>query len=194
MKYPFTKSNYALSKLAGQKIVLSYSDKLDVVVVNPTFMLGQYDSKPSSGKIILMGYKKKILFYPPGGKNFVHVEDAAKGVVSALEKGENAEIYLLAGDNLSYKEFFVKLSEETGQKTMYVKIPVFLLLLLGLAGSLMRFFKIKTNLSISNMKALCINNYFENKKAKDQLGIRFKPVETSINDAMGWFKRKNMIK
>jgi nucleoside-diphosphate-sugar epimerase len=88
---PFTSSFYAISKLRGQQAALAYSDKIDVVAVNPAFMLGPYDSKPGSGKIILLGYKRKIVFYPPGGKNFVHVQDVAKGVVSALEKGRNGE-------------------------------------------------------------------------------------------------------
>ena len=58
-------------------------------------MLGAYDTKPSSGKIILMGLNKKLLFHPPGGKNFVHVRDVAKGLISCLEKGKNGERFVL---------------------------------------------------------------------------------------------------
>ena len=194
IRYPFTKSNYALSKLRGQHIAFSYQDKLDVVVVNPTFMLGRYDSKPSSGQIIMMGYNKKFIFYPPGGKNFVHVKDVASGIINALENGRNGESYLLANENLSYLEFFRKLSDITHHKPVYVRIPVIILVFVGFIGSLMRFFGIKTNLSLTNMQAICINNYFDNKKAQEQLGLSFQSIENAIDDALDWFKQKKMIK
>lgn len=194
IKYPFTKSFYALSKLNAQQIVLSYQDKLDVVVVTPTFMLGGYDSKPSSGKIILMGYNKKVIFYPPGGKNFVHVIDVALGCIAALEKGNCGETYLLANENLSYLDFFKKLSKESNTNPLYIKIPKFALLFLGLVGSILRGLGLKTNLSVTNMQAICINNYFINNKARDELEISFQPIEKAILDALAWFKQQKMIK
>ncbi|NJK86741.1 MAG: hypothetical protein HC906_12975 [Bacteroidales bacterium] len=57
-----------------------------------------------------MFYGKKIAFIPPGGKNFVDVRDAAKAICNAIEKGRNGEKYLLAGKNLTYKDFIRKLS------------------------------------------------------------------------------------
>jgi nucleoside-diphosphate-sugar epimerase len=101
IKYPFSESYYALSKLSAQKLLLKASKKINVVVVNPTFMLGAFDSKPSSGRIILMGLKKFLLFYPPGGKNFIHVKDAAHGIINAIDKGKSGEAYLLANENIS---------------------------------------------------------------------------------------------
>ncbi|WP_435522940.1 NAD-dependent epimerase/dehydratase family protein [Chryseobacterium indoltheticum] len=68
MKAPFTKSFYAQSKWEAEQFLLNNSNGIKTIILNPTFMLGKYDSKPSSGKIILMGWKKKIVFYPPGGK------------------------------------------------------------------------------------------------------------------------------
>ena len=49
-------------------------------------MIGAYDSKPSSGKIIFWVWKKKLIFIRKEGRTFVHVEDAANGVVNAVEK------------------------------------------------------------------------------------------------------------
>src|SRR5690606_4411874 len=84
-KEPFASAWYAKSKLEGQNVALSAAtDEIGIVVVSPTFMIGPYDGKPSSGTIIQMGYGKRIVFYPPGGKNFVHVDDVARGTISAL--------------------------------------------------------------------------------------------------------------
>ncbi|TXI89975.1 MAG: NAD-dependent epimerase/dehydratase family protein, partial [Chryseobacterium sp.] len=142
--YPFTHSLYAQSKLEAEEYLLKNSKNTDVIIVNPTFMIGAYDSKPSSGKIIFWVWKKKLIFYPKGGKNFVHVEDAANGVVNAVEKGKNGEKYLLANENLSYREFFKKVNRITRQNPIMIPIPNKLLSFLGLIGDVLRKFKIKT--------------------------------------------------
>ena len=104
---PFTGCLYALSKIkAGELIDTAVSEGMDIVTISPTFMIGPYDYKPSSGRIINMALNKKVVFYPPGGKNFVHAADVARGVVNALEKGVAGDNYLMANENLSYRDFF----------------------------------------------------------------------------------------
>ena len=193
IKKPFTKSLYAKSKLEGQNIILGFKNKMKTVVVNPTFMLGAYDSKPSSGRIIFMGYKKKIIFFPPGGKNFINVKDAAIGTINALEYGTNGESYILANENLTYKAFFQKLSTSTRYTPVFIKLPKILLLIIGLFGELLRLFRIRSSISLTNMQILCINNYYNNKKAKKELGLDFKPIETAIEDSINWFIKKGML-
>jgi dihydroflavonol-4-reductase len=193
MRKPVSDSLYAISKLDGQRIVLSYRNKIDVVVLSPAFMLGAYDSKPSSGRMIIMGLKR-IVFYPPGGKNIIHVADAAKGAVRSLTKGRNGEIYLLANENLSYREFFDKLSLVTGRKQIYIKVPGFVLSVIGIFGNLLRMLGIKTELYYTNMRILCIGNYYTGIKAEKELGMTCQPVEKSLRDALEWFRMKNMIK
>lgn len=192
-KAPFTDAWYATSKLEGQRRALGALDRIPVTVVSPTFMIGPYDGKPSSGAIIRMGYGKKMVLHPPGGKNFVNVEDAATGVVNALEKGKSGEAYLLAGQNLTYREFFDKLHQQTGQRSALIRIPAPLLLAAGYVGDLFRALGIKTALSSTNMKILCVNNYYTNEKARQQLDITFQPIEKGISSAVKWFTSHQML-
>jgi nucleoside-diphosphate-sugar epimerase len=194
IRKPFSESLYANSKLEGQQLALSFKDQIEVTVVNPTFMLGAYDAKPGSGRILLMGFPRKILFYPPGGKNFVDVGDVATGVLKALKQGNNGEAYLLGGENLSYLEFFKKLSHITHQRPLYIRIPKGILLLVGLIGSILRTLGIATQLSLNNMKILCINNFYSNHKASGELGLEFKPIDNGIEEGIAWFIKEGRIK
>ncbi|PWE00139.1 NAD-dependent epimerase/dehydratase family protein [Marinilabilia rubra] len=193
IKPPFSESHYAKSKLEGQKRVLKYKNQIDAMVVNPTFMIGPYDSKPSSGKIIIMGYNKKLVFCPPGGKNFVNVTDVSKGTVSALKKGKSGQAYLMAGENLTYKQFFQKLSAHSKKTPFIIKVPCPVLLSAGVIGNIMRWFGLKTQLSLTNMKMLCVKNFYSNQKAKNDLGVNFEPVESGIEAAVKWFKETGII-
>lgn len=192
-KEPFASAWYARSKLEGQRVALSTAGDIDVVVVSPTFMIGPYDGKPSSGTIIRMGYGKSVIFHPPGGKNFVHVDDVAHGTVQALENGKNGEAYLLAGENLSYRAFFKLLAQQTNQRPLLICLPRPLLAVVGYMGNLLRALGLKTAISSINMKILCIHNYYTNTKARRELKIDFRPVSRAIDDAVDWFKKQKML-
>lgn len=191
-RYPFTESLYAQSKLEAENYLLQTCKNTDVVILNPTFMIGAYDTKPSSGKLIFWAWKKKIIFYPKGGKNFVHAEDAAGGVVNAIDKGKNGEKYLLANENLSYKEFFRKINRTTNQHPVMIPIPDTFLNFLGWAGDHLRKIKIRTNLSSSNMRALQTKNYYSNQKSVEELNVRYQSIDNAIEDAIQYFIKKNM--
>ncbi|AZA76860.1 NAD-dependent epimerase/dehydratase family protein [Chryseobacterium sp. G0186] len=190
-RYPFTESFYAQSKLEAENDLLQNRKNMDIIILNPAFMIGAYDTKPSSGKLIFWAWKKKVIFYPKGGKNFVHVEDAANGVVNAIDKGKNGEKYLLAHENMSYKEFFRKISKITNQHPAMIPIPNIFLNFLGWVGDHLRKIKIKTNLSSSNMKALQTNNYYSNQKSVEELNVHYQSIDNAIEDAIQYFIKKN---
>lgn len=184
---PFSASMYAQSKMLAENHLMRHQHAMETVVVNPTFMLGAFDTKPSSGKIILMGWKKKVIFYPPGGKNFVHVEDVAEGIIRSFTRGKSGEKYILANENLSYREFFNRLNLIAKQQPVMIKIPRLILLGCGIFGELLRKFRITTNLSLVNMKILCTSNYYTNKKSIKELGLNYRPVDVAISDALDYF-------
>lgn len=190
----FKQSYYAKSKLEAENYLINNEHKIETVIVNPTFMLGAYDTKPSSGKIIYMGWKKRIIFYPPGGKNFVHVKDVSLGILHAIDKGVSGEKYLLANENLNYKEFFKTLNTITNQNPIMIKIPKRFLLLVGYLGNLLRKLQIKSSLSLTNTKILCIENYFSNNKSIKYLDITYQPIDKAIIDAIDYFSNtKNKL-
>ncbi len=186
----FKQSYYTKSKIETEKYLIRNKHKIETIIVNPTFMLGAYDSKPSSGKIILMGLNKKIVFYPPGGKNFVHVKDVATGIIKAINKGVSGEKYLLANENLSYKEFYKELNYLVNQNPIMIKIPKNILVMLGHLGNLLRKLRVPSDFSLTNMKILCIENYFSNKKSIQHLDMKYQPIESAVSEAVEYFQNK----
>lgn len=187
IKEPFTKSHYVNSKLEAEVYLLSQLNKMDVIIVNPTFMLGAHDSKPSSGRIILMAWKKRIVFYPPGGKNFVSVKDASQGIINSIELGKSGEKYLLANKNQSYKDFFLRLNAITNQKPIMISLPKWILLSIGYFGDILRRLNMQTSISLTNMKILCINNYFDNQKSRKELKVNYRFLDEAIKDTVNYF-------
>lgn len=192
-RWPFTESDYAMSKAEAQRKLQEYTDRIEIVTVNPTFMIGPMDIKPSSGRIITMGYGRRIMAAPPGGKNFVHVGDVAKGIVAALRKGRNGEAYLLCGENMDYHAFYSALARVSGQKMLLIRLPQWLTLGIGHICSALYKIGIRTDATLENMRLLCIGNYYTNKKAQTDLDLVFSSAEEAIRDAVEWFKGNGMV-
>ncbi|NSL85966.1 NAD-dependent epimerase/dehydratase family protein [Chitinophaga sp. Mgbs1] len=187
-------SGYINTKYLAQQYVLEQvaAGRLQGVVVNPTFMIGPRDSKPSSGKLILYGMKKKVLFYPPGGKNFVHIQDVCRGIVNAIDKGKTGDCYLLAGHNLTYREFFNILNQVSGEKKVMIRIPRFLLKIAGVTGSvLQQLLHIRGKLNYTAAYMLSLDNYYTGRKSERELQVRYTPIEDAIAGAHSWFKENN---
>lgn len=189
-------SGYINTKYLAQQYVLEQvmRHSLPAVVVNPTFMIGPNDNKPSSGQMILYGLNKKVIFYPSGGKNFVHILDVCQGIVKAIEVGKPGSCYLLAGENLSYASFFSKLNKVAGQKPVMIKIPAVMLKLGAALGSLVqRWTRKPQRLTRSAAYMLCLNNYYSGKKSELELQMRYRTVDEAIAEAYHWFHEQGMV-
>ena len=187
IKYPSNQSLYLMSKLYAQQEINAYGKSNSVITIHPTFMIGALDYGPSSGKIILMGMKK-IIFCPPGGKNFVHVKDVANACINAIKLNNHEANYIIGNENLSYYEFFKLIQKEHNRNSIIIRIPSLVFYPMGLLGNVFRFLGFKTELSLANMKILMINNYFKNDKSLKELKLKYKPIEEAVKDAVNFFK------
>lgn len=190
MREPFTKHFYAQSKLKAEQYLIQSNNSIDLRILNPAFMIGPNDSKPSSGKIIVRALHKSIVFYPPGGKSFVPVKDVVEAVIQSFTNGKSNERYLISGENMSYLEFYKKLQQITRDFQIFVRIPKFILVVLGYFGFLLRKSGIKTSLSISNMQSLCIQNYYSNQKSIRDLKLSYSNLEDALKDSVTYFENK----
>ena len=196
IQYPFTESFYAQTKVEAEQLMVEASRKpgQHVVIINPAFMLGAYDTKPSSGKLILMGYKRPLMVIPKGGKNFVPVHDVAIVVCNALTLGRNGERYLASGTNLSFKEYYTLQKQVGNYRQHIIELPAFLLLLMGKAGDLIRKTGIRTELCTMNLRQLMIREYYSNYKSVTELQLPQSDIKTAVNEAIDWFNKHNMTR
>lgn len=171
MKYPFTESFYALSKKEAEDAALSYSGKLRVVVVNPTFMIGKYGSEKGSNRIFSMVRKSPVVFCPSGGKNVLDVSEAARGMILAMEKAPTGSRYLITGYNYHYKDLFRKIAGEFHVKRLYISLPDWLLRLAGKAGDLLARCGVASEVSTTNMSMLLAENFYNTDKACREIGF-----------------------
>ena len=188
--------DYMDSKYKAQLLVLDKvkHEGLDAVVVNPTFMLGPYDSRPSSGAMILGLYNKKVPGYTLGGKNFVAVKDVAVAITNAITKGRKGECYILGNENLTYKAAFDKMTKVIGVKPIKRKLSTRIVITFGwLSSFFAKLFKYQPALTHELAILSSEEHYYSPQKAREELGLPSTPIEVAVKECFDWFKENGYL-
>jgi len=181
---------YVDTKHRAEEVVRdAVSDGLDAVIVNPGFMFGPYDRKPSSGTMILAVKAGRTLAWTPGVNSFVDVRDVADGMLRAWQRGEAGRRYILAGDNLCYRDIFQRIADVVGGTAPRHRAPWPLLWSLGKLGDVAeRITGREQEMNSTKARwAFCEGFRFSSRRAEEELGYTRRPVEEGIGAAMAWF-------
>jgi len=191
------KNPYIDTKFEAEQRARAIAAKgLDLVIVKPTFMIGEWDVKPTSGQMILQVARGRAVGYPGGGNNFVDVLDVAEGIRLALEKGKPGESYILANaqGNLTYREMFTLIAEKVGVSPPRLRIPYPLAVgagyLFDLSG---RLFGFEPDVNSVTARMGYAPHYFTPAKAIRELGMPQSPLEPAIERAYRWFRERGML-
>lgn len=185
---------YSITKREAEEVVRAATD-VDVVIVNPAYMLGPRDVRPSSGGLILQVAKRKLPGWTPGYNNFVDVRDVARGMIAAAERGTRGERYILGGENLTYREIFTIMARAAGVSPPRFGAPRSLALALGYAGDAWHALtgrEPEVN-STQARWAYTKRFVFSSGKAERALGYRHGAIEPAIEAAIAWFRARDMM-
>lgn len=181
---------------AEQKARELAAQGLDLVIVKPTYMIGEWDVKPTSGQMIIQAAKGLVLGYPGGGNNFVDVLDVCHGILLALDQGKSGESYILANrdGNLSYREMFTLIAKVTGRRAPFFKIPYALAVGAGYvfdAGGVL----LRREPDVNSVTARMgyADHYFTPEKAIRELGLPQSELEPAVRRAFEWFKARGKL-
>lgn len=115
---------YYRTKLYAEREALAANDpEFEVLLVNPSLLLGPGDLRESSTGDVRRFLERAIPAIPGGGIAFVDVRDAALGMSLAFERGRAGERYILNAKNMTLAAFFQRLERIAGVKAPALRMP-----------------------------------------------------------------------
>jgi dihydroflavonol-4-reductase len=116
---------YYRTKLYAEREALARNAPPDfeVVIVNPSLLLGPGDERESSTGDVRRFLDGSIPATPAGGLAYVDVRDAALGMLLAWERGRAGERYILNAQNMTVAAFFQRLSRLSGVASPVLHMP-----------------------------------------------------------------------
>ena len=162
----------------------------EVVIVNPDFILGAWDVKPTSGQSIVTMAQRGVPVYPKGGKCFQDADDCAIGHILAMERGVPGRRYLLGNENLSYREFLTIVAEVVGKRPPRFPVPDLAIYAAGQVGrwgariDAHRF----AGLDPHVLRSMQQPRYRSGQRAVDELGVPETSIAVAVEKAYKWFR------
>jgi nucleoside-diphosphate-sugar epimerase len=136
--------------------------------------IGALIARHAEGRLTLLPRRR-------GGCTFTHVEDAARAVRLALEKGRAGAAYLVGGEPASFERFFDVLSVLTGVSAPRFAIPRWLEPLLPLLAPGVGEPIAELNAKLGRGET----HFFSSFSAQRDLGCTFRPLAQGLAETLG---------
>jgi dihydroflavonol-4-reductase len=187
---------YDRSKAAGeQEIQRGIERGLDVVVINPTAILGPYDYQPSFfGEALLSLAQHKLPSLVTGGFDWVDVRDVVDGAMLAEQKALAGTKYLLSGHWVSMCDIATMVSEITGVPATRLLCPLWLARAVApVVQGISRINGKRPLYTSVSLRALRSNRHISHDKATLELGYQPRPFRETLEDTLRWFEENGKL-
>lgn len=182
------KYRYGACKAEAEQLCLDavQQHETDVVIVNPVETYGPGDTADVTASTLREFSSGPVCLICKGGTAVAHVEDVAKGIVAALEKGGKGKKYILGGDNVSIAEMAAITQQCAEKHYPTLLVPTFVLR--GFVG-LFSIIRIRALEPILTRYRYATHYwYYDNTRTLDELCVTFRSAEETIADTVRWLR------
>ena len=183
---------YAKTKAEAAKYVMeSIKNKnLNACIIHPSGIIGPYDYGNSHlTQLVKEITNGKLFACVKGGYDFIDVRDVVDGIISACNKNNKGECYILSNRYITIKELADTICDIQKIKRIKIVLPI------GLAKLIAPLFEIYYNLKKQtplftkySLYTLSSNSNFSNEKAKKELNLKNRNINDTIKDTIEWIK------
>ncbi|MEM9643451.1 MAG: HpnA protein, partial [Planctomycetota bacterium] len=187
--------SYVVSKRSGLEVVRAEVEKgLRASIVHPGFMLGPWDWKPSSGRMILevgRGYKP---IAPSGGCSVCDSRDVAAATIAAIGRGrDDGREYILAGENWTYKKLWDEIAARTNKpKPIMPAGPAQRWIAAGAGDLWTRLSGREGDINSAAVAMSSMFHFYDSSRAEEELGYERRPVKQTLDEATRWLVQQHL--
>jgi nucleoside-diphosphate-sugar epimerase len=196
-----TKNDYFRSKILADRVVedaLARHPDLWAAYVLPGFMNGPGDAGPTSAGQTVIDFTAGRL---PGvvdvHLSYVDARDVARGCAEAVERAPRGARYVVAGRRMHLGEAFRILERITGVRAPKRHVPTAVLAIVAATNELWaRVSGRPVLISLATFRTLREEgpyNAYDSSRAERELGVRFRPLEETLSDAVRWLDESGML-
>jgi dihydroflavonol-4-reductase len=182
--------------LAEQEAREAAKRGLHVVIVNPSIPIGPGDRNLTPPSRMIVDFLNgKYPAYLESVLNVVDVRDVAYGHLLAIENGKPGERYFLGNQNIRLSELLQLLEQLTGIPMPERQIPYWLALVVSAVSETISdtITKKPPTAPLTGVRLARSPIYFDNTKATTELNVSFRPVMSSLKDAVKWYQQQGWL-
>jgi dihydroflavonol-4-reductase len=190
--------HYKRSKyLAEHEVLRAGAAGQPVVLVHPTFPVGERDTAPTpTGRTIVEFLNGRIPGFVDTALNVAHVDDVARGHVLAAQKGALGRSYILGGENMSLQQMLATLADVCGLPAPRLRVSprVVLPVVQGAEWLQGRVMHREPTLPSEPVRMATTRMEYDTSRARDELGYTSMPARDALQRAARWFVDNGHVK
>jgi nucleoside-diphosphate-sugar epimerase len=185
-------SVYSLSKYySEQEVWRSSQEGLDVVILNPSVILGPGDWTKGSSQIFQKIYEG-LKYYTNGSTGYVDVMDVAECAITLLQSDIKNERFIISGENLKFRRVFDMIAEKYNKKKATVEVTPFLKEVSWRIDLFRSFITGRRPLiTKETVNTAMRNSSYSTKKIENAISFKFVPIKESVKKYCEWFYERN---
>lgn len=175
-------NEYDRTKAEAHRVAEGYAERgLPLVIVMPSVIYGPGDTGSTLGQLtrqIIRG--RRVVGPKEGASSWVHVADAARGHVLAMEKGGVGESYMLTGERAAHGEILALVAEEAGTRRPLLLPNRLVRRVAAMTAPVERVVPIPQTLTADAARAGMATYFGDATKAERELGWSSRPLRAGI--------------
>ena len=186
-------SGYAISKYGAEREVWrGAAEGLQVVIVNPSVILGAGDPTKSSVRLF-HAIRKHSRYYTKGKNGYVDVRDVIMVMRMLMESSIISKRFVLNSQNLTYQELFTLIAEHCKTTIPQIRIPGIVLSLAWRIEKLRSLLTGKLPLITRETARTSLNSSrYSSTEVIKALNIELIPIRQTIDDMCKFMKKEKM--
>jgi dihydroflavonol-4-reductase len=199
-----TQCPYVISKRSADHRIVDLAAKgLTSTIVYPGFMLGPWDWKPSSGKMLLEVASRWTPFAPIGGFSICDVRNVAAAILKAYDRMSDPTTretgkpshYIMAGENLTYLDAWRLFAKVADGRAPVGRCGPLMRIVAGRFGDLLgKCTGKEPNVNSAAIQMSSLPHYFSSDLATRELDYCAGNVELAATAAWDWFQEHGYVK
>jgi nucleoside-diphosphate-sugar epimerase len=182
---------YIESRRTAEKLVMQYAHEKGLpavaLCISTTYGPGDWQPTPHGGLLARVA-AGRFPFYMGFSSEVVGIEDAARAMLLAADRGHVGERYIISDRYMSMREVHEIAARATGVKPPRIGVPIRLLFAVAHVSDLAaRVLRRDLKLSVESLRTAELMTPLDHSKAERELGWSPEPVEDSIRRAATFF-------
>ncbi|MFQ5453081.1 MAG: NAD-dependent epimerase/dehydratase family protein [Candidatus Zixiibacteriota bacterium] len=194
---PHPITTYGQSKLAGEKVALSFSNNFPVISIRPPGVYGPRDKEVMAFFQLVYNRIKPFIGNTNRRLQLVHVDDLCRGIYLALTgETKSSEIYFIA-ENKSYsmKELIILLQKGCGKKGIPLVLPASVFRMIAYFSEILfKIINVTPMLTREKANELLASWEISTSKAKTEFGFESEiSFEQGAKETYQWYLKEGWL-
>jgi dihydroflavonol-4-reductase len=184
---------YIRSRVEAEDLVLTYARERGLpavaLCVSNTYGPGDFQPTPHGSLLAAAGRGKMPVYVKDMSMEVVGIEDAARALLLAAEKGRVGERYIISERFISARELYAAAADAGGSRPPRVGIPLKVMYALGFGGDVAaRLLRRDVLLSTLSVRLMHIMSPMDHGKAERELDWHPEPIHDAIRRAVEFYR------